>query len=330
MNLIGASSVSDNVQEKVGRSALWGWVRVIAGVAILVVIGLRLGSGPFVEALRSVDSGAVLVAIALTAGTTWCCARRWCVLARRLDVAVPGWAAYRACHRAQFLNATLPGGVLGDVHRAVRHGQDSGAMARGVRSVLWDRVCGQLVLGGLVLVTIPLLPAPVRSVAWWLPAVVVAVVVVAYLVMPRRALRSWWLEVRQVPGARAVWPEVVLLSAAAVAGHVVVFVIAARAVGVVAPVHEVVALALLVLQASAVPLNVAGWGPREGAAAWIFGAAGLGADAGLAVAVAFGVLATAGTFPGALMLRGRRADASALIPTQARGGRTWANVPTPS
>lgn len=330
MNRTVAPPVSDNVQVKVGTSARWRGVRTLAGVVILVVIGHRLGSGPFLAALRSIDVGAVLVAVALTAGTTWCCARRWSVLAGRLDVGLSTWSAYQACHRAQFLNATLPGGVLGDVHRAVRHGQDSGAMAPAVRSVLWERVCGQVVLGALVLMTIPLLPAPVRNVAWWLPAAVVAVAVIAYLGLPRRALRSLWLEARQVLGARAVWPEVVVLSVAAVVGHVVIFVIAARAVGVVAPTHQVVALALLVLQAAAIPLNVAGWGPREGAAAWIFGAAALGADAGLAVAVTFGVLATAGTLPGALMLRGRRADASVLTPAQARGGRTWANVPTPS
>lgn len=330
MNRIVFRPVSANVQEKVAVSAYWRGVRVVAGAVILVVILVRLGSGPLVAGLRSVDAGSVLVAVALTAGTTWCCARRWHVLARRLDVAVSGWSAYRAYHRAQFLNATLPGGVLGDVHRAIRHGHDSGSMSRAVRSVLWERVCGQLVLAALVLATIPLLPAPILTTARWLPVVLVVVAVLAYLVLPRHALRSLWNEAREVPGARAVWPEVVLLSVAAIAGHVVIFVVAARAVGVVAPVHEVVALALLVLQASAVPLNVAGWGPREGAAAWIFGAAGLGAEVGLAVAVSFGVLATAGTLPGLLMLRRRQTGASVHAPTRGEGGQEWASVPTPS
>jgi hypothetical protein len=57
-----------------------------------------------------------------------------------------------------------------------------------------------------------------------------------------------------------------------------------------------------VLLASAIPLNVAGWGPREGAAAWVFASAGLVAAAGLEVAVVYGVISLVATFPGALAL----------------------------
>ena len=51
---------------------------------------------------------------------------------------------------------------------------------------------------------------------------------------------------------------------------------------------------LLVLLAAGLPLNVAGWGPREGMAAWAFGAAGLGAAQGVATAVAYGALVLVG------------------------------------
>ena len=56
---------------------------------------------------------------------------------------------------------------------------------------------------------------------------------------------------------------------------------------------------------AAIPFNVAGWGPREGAAAWAFAAAGLGAAAGATVAVAYGVLALVATLPGAALLLSR-------------------------
>ena len=48
--------------------------------------------------------------------------------------------------------------------------------------------------------------------------------------------------------------------------------------------------------------SVAGWGPREGATAWVFAAAGLGADEGAATAVAYGVMVLAASLPGALVL----------------------------
>jgi hypothetical protein len=52
----------------------------------------------------------------------------------------------------------------------------------------------------------------------------------------------------------------------------------------------------------AVPLNLGGWGPREGVAAWAFGAAGLGAGAGVATATVYGVLVIAACLPGAVVL----------------------------
>ena len=93
-----------------------------------------------------------------------------------------------------------------------------------------------------------------------------------------------------------------LASLAVVAGHAATFVIAAEAVGVGLPVLELLPIALLVLLLSGVPLNVAGWGPREGAAAWAFGAAGLGATQGLSVAVAYGAIVFVATLPGAVLL----------------------------
>jgi hypothetical protein len=42
-----------------------------------------------------------------------------------------------ACYRSQFPNTTLPSGVLGDVHRAVRPGRDVGDENRALRAVAW-------------------------------------------------------------------------------------------------------------------------------------------------------------------------------------------------
>ncbi len=278
-----------------------------------MVLGLQLGADPFVDGLRQVDAGALVLALVATALTTACCARRWSVLAEGLDVAVPFGAAYRACYRAQLLNATLPGGIVGDVHRGVLHGRDSGAMGRGLRSVVWDRVSGQVVQAGLVLLVLPFLPAPFR--AWGLGLLAVTLVV-AFL------MRGWLRdELRTVLGAPGAGPQVVVLSVLAALGHVLVFLVAARTAGVDAAAYDLVPLALFVLLASAIPLSLAGWGPREGAAAWVFGAAGLGVAAGVQVAVVYGVMSLVATLPGLFVLRSVRVST---------GGLAWASAPTSS
>ena len=280
----------------------WSWVRLLGGVAILVVLAVQLGAEPFLDGLRSTDPVALLVALVVTAGTTWCCAWRWSLLSERLDVAVPVRTAYRLYYRSQLLNATLPGGVLGDLHRGIDHGRSSGALGRALRSVLWDRASGQAVQVALAILALLLVPAAVRADLGWLLLAVAAALVAIAAMLPARVRRAAAAELREVVAARAVLPRVVLASVLAAAGHVVVFVVVARSVGVTASLPELAALGLVVLVAAALPLSVAGWGPREGAAAWIFGAAGLGTATGLSVAVAFGVVSVVATLPGLLAL----------------------------
>ncbi|WP_310530271.1 lysylphosphatidylglycerol synthase transmembrane domain-containing protein, partial [Nocardioides sp.] len=273
----------------------WIWARLLGGAAILVALVWRQGAGPFVDGVQRTSPEALLVALAVTAGTTLCCAWRWSLVAQRLGVAVPVRTAVAAYYRSQFLNATLPGGVLGDVHRGVSHGRETGAMGRGVRSVGWDRAIGQAVQAVLALGAVALLLPGVRAPVAVGAVVGLAVLVIVCFTLPRRARRVLVEDLRLLT---VVWPHVVLASAFAAAGHVVVFVVAARTAGVSAPLPELAALALVVLLVSAVPVGIAGWGPREGAAAWVFGAVGLGAAQGLTVAVVYGVMALVATLPG--------------------------------
>jgi uncharacterized membrane protein YbhN (UPF0104 family) len=96
-------------------------------------------------------------------------------------------------------------------------------------------------------------------------------------------------------------PAILLASTVAVLGYALMFLVAARTVGVTAPISRLLPLALLATLAMVLP-SIAGWGPREGAAAWVFSAAGLGAAAGAATAVAYGVLVFVAFLPGAVVL----------------------------
>jgi hypothetical protein len=239
------------------------WLKITGGVLVLGFLGWRLGAQPFLDGLRATSPWAIGVAVLVTAGTTWCCAVRWSLVSARLGAPVPVRTAYVAYYRSQLVNATLPGGVLGDVHRGARHGW---------RGVLWERGVGQLVQ--LPLVGALLLPGPWR----WVALAALAVVVAA-------------------GGA------VLVLSTLAVTGHLVVFLVAAESAGVVLSPLQLLPVGALVLLGAAIPLNIAGWGPREGVAAWAFSTAGSTAAVGLTVAVTFGVLAMVATLPGLLALR---------------------------
>jgi hypothetical protein len=99
-----------------------------------------------------------------------------------------------------------------------------------------------------------------------------------------------------------VWPGILVSSALVMAGHLATFLVAARAAGSTASIARLAPLMLLALLAMLLPLNIGGWGPREGVTAWAFGVAGLSPSLGLTIAVVYGVLAFAASLPGAAVL----------------------------
>ena len=127
------------------RRAAWRWARLAAAAATLAVLVWRLGTGPFLDGLRTVDGGALAAASGLAVLTTVCCAWRWRIVARGLGVDLPLGTAVAAYYRSLFLNVTLPGGVVGDVHRGISHGRDTRDVGRGLRAVAWERSAGQVV-----------------------------------------------------------------------------------------------------------------------------------------------------------------------------------------
>jgi hypothetical protein len=273
------------------------------GTGILGVLVWRLGAGPFTAGLRLTSPAALSAAIAITALTTLCCAWRWRVVAAGLGVEVPVGAAVTAYYRSQFLNSTLPGGVLGDLHRAVRHGRDLDDLGLGLRSVVWERCLGQALQVALVVAVLLVLPAPAGASGAALAVLGAALLAGLGVALTRRVPR----DLRRILATRRARLTIVLTSGVAATGHVGIFLIAAATAGVTAAPALLLPLALLVLLASAVPTNVAGWGPREGAAAWAFGGAGLTAAQGVTTAVVYGVMALVATLPGALVLAaGRR------------------------
>jgi glycosyltransferase 2 family protein len=287
------------------------WARPALAAAALAAVVWRLGSGPFLAGVRALDGRALLAAAAIFFVTTVCCAWRWRIVARRLGVHLSLPAAVAAYYRCLFLNVTLPGGVAGDVHRGVSHGRDVQDLGGALRAVVWERGAGQVVQVVLTISVLFVLPSPVRS---FMPLVAAALVAAAVGVVLADRVRwgrghSRWERVRAAVVAdiragllhRHALPAVVLASTVAVLGYALMFLIAARTAGVTAPVSRLLPLALLAMLAMVLP-SIGGWGPREGATAWMFAAAGLGAGRGAATAVAYGVMVLAASSPGGLVL----------------------------
>jgi glycosyltransferase 2 family protein len=317
------------------RRVVWSSARLAAAAATIAVLVWRLGTGPFLDGLRTVDGGALAAAAGLAVLTTLCCAWRWRIVARGLGVDLPLGTAVAAYYRSLFLNVTLPGGMVGDLHRGISHGRDTSDVGRGLRAVAWERSAGQVVQVVLTVAVLLVMPSPVGAA---MPLVALALLAAAAGVALAARVRpaggrlggSRFSRLRSAAArdlrdgllAGRAWPAIALASALVVAGHAITFLIAARTAGATAPPSRMLPLVLLVILAAALP-NIGGWGPREGVTAWAFAAAGLGASRGVATAVVYGVMVFVASLPGAAVLAAgwlRRTRPAPCLERPLRGG----------
>lgn len=296
-------------------SVIPAWTRRLVGPGILVVLLLALDPSEVLARLSSIHLGwaglAIVIGIAQTVLSAW----RWRYTARRLGLDLPFAAALAEYYLAVFLNQVLPGGVLGDATRAWRHAGRSGFgssdAGSAMRAVLLERASGQLVMvfvavaSGCVLLwrmnSSMLGPVGTAGVL----SSLIAVVTARRLTRAREAATPTSLVARTLRDARrSLWDGPAIFvqlatSTVIVGSYMLTYLIAARAVGVETPFVDLAPLVAPVLLAMLIPLSVAGWGLREGAAAAMWVAVGMSAAEGVAISVAYGAIVAIGTLPGA-------------------------------
>jgi uncharacterized protein (TIRG00374 family) len=295
------------------RPAPWLGLVLRAGVAVgLLVVLWHVADGP--QAARSLGGASwpwlVLAVVALTLQTLLS-ALRWRLTARQLGIDLGGVHAVREYYLGQVVNQALPGGVVGDVGRAVRARAQAGLMASGL-AVMLERLAGQiamaLTLAVAVLATVAV-PGGVDWPAWLLVPVLALLAAMAALPvvlllatrLPGRAGRAatgFGSALVRVFGDRRALPAHMMLSLGTTVCNLAAFALCARAVDVALDPITVVALVPVILFAMVIPLSIAGWGLREGAAVVILPVAGVAAGDALAASVAFGLTFIMTTLPG--------------------------------
>ncbi len=314
------------------------WVqRGIVSVALLVAVALWVEPAAVLAEVTRLAPEWVLAALAVSVLQVMLSAWRWQFTAGRVDVPLRFRYALREYYLALLVNQLLPGGVLGDAGRAHRHARQAASKGSAWRAVVIERASGQMAVALLTLVallTSPLWHAALGGTGLLVLAagVVALVLVVAALgIWCRRergpTLPSWCValgrDVRRGLLERRVWPLQLASSLAIVISYGLVMVCAARAIGSEMPALDILALAPVLLLAMLVPLSIAGWGLREGAAAGIWVLVGLPAAQGVAVSLAYGVLVLLSSLPGIWVAFTKRAHA-----TPSSGSTSFNPAPT--
>lgn len=306
-------------------------LRVVTSAAVLALVLVFVDPADVFGRLARLQAGWVAAALGVSVVQVVVSAWRWRYTAARLGADLPMGSAVGEYYLATFLNQVLPGGVVGDVSRAWRHHraeeEAESPPTAAVHAVILERASGQMVMLATAAAAALLLamdavsgsggptgsgPLGVGRGAVMGAGATVAVVfflVVAAVggaVALARRRGSPWVDHFLADARKALLgsalPVQATLSVAIIASYVLVFVMGARAVGIETPAGLLALTAPPILVAMLIPVSVAGWGLREGAAAALWGLVGLSAADGVAVSVAYGLLVLVSSLPGAVFL----------------------------
>lgn len=304
-------------------------LRLTFSLALLAALLAWLDVTAIAAEIEDLSPGWALVALSLTLPQVAISAWRWRFTARLLGVPLSRRAAFGDYYLATFLNQLLPGGVMGDVTRAWRHASTSGTRGPAIRAVIIERISGQLALWliALLALSMPIWHTPLSQAgdaalatlttldpwAWAVLTVIVpgAAITLAWLRghpphaierLSQRLTKGLAGDLSRTLTDARVWPRQLLASLLVVASYIAVYVCAARAIGVDTALITLLAVIPPVLMAMALPLSVAGWGLREGAAALVWAGVGLPAEQGVAISMAYGVLVLVSSLPGGVFL----------------------------
>lgn len=279
------------------------WVRFSVSITVIVALLWWTDATRVAAHLRMLSPEWVGLSILATTGATLSMAYRWQLTARALDIRFDYPFAVREYYIAQLVNMVLPGGIPGDVSRAVR-ARKKADLKRSAQSVVAERMLGQVAIMAVLFLGVS------ASLMWSggfdhlvLSTTVLAVMLSALIVVSVASLTCpsiWKFVVFLVRLQRqTVFILVGLVSSACL---ILGFYASARAVGVIIPPWGVLTVIPLVLTAMLIPMSIGGWGWREGAAAALFPTIGASYSAGVASGVTYGAVILIAALPAAAIL----------------------------
>lgn len=289
------------------------WFKWLLSLGILAVLFYSLDVEQFFSQFSQLSGSALLMALAFALlaiiGSAW----RWHYTAGQLHLALSLRQAISDYFLATLINQTIPGGVPGDITRAVRHGhrlasqQDRWGPA--FRAVVIERLSGQLILPPMLLVLWLVTPTghalfkAFGSTVLTLSVALLGVAVIIGLWLRLGSRRqSWHQDLQQTLGSFPGNLIHMVSSAAVLSCFLAAFVLAARALAIDTPSSVMLPLIPLILLAMLIPVSVSGWGVREGVAAVLWPLAGLPAEQGVAISVTYGIVMFLSSLPGLIPL----------------------------
>mgnify|MGYP001027454572 CR=1 FL=1 len=286
-------------------------LRVAFPILLLGLLWHWLDGQEILTWLKRANGWWLLLAFLLLTTQLISSALRWQLTAHQLGQNLTRKRAVSEYYLSMLCNLTLPGGVLGDASRAWR-GRSEAGLGTAVSAVVIERLAGQLAM-------ISVLTLAITQTAfgnhWALGLAAVILVVSLLLWRGPKWVKRFGTAIRQAWFTRHAWPRQLSLTVLILSCNLGAFAACAAAIGVsFSSLSSALIVLPLTLMVMVLPVSVAGWGLREGAAATLWPMAAISSEAAVAASILYGIVATASALPGLAIPLGLRARERAGAP----------------
>ncbi len=282
-------------------------IRLLIAIGLLSLVFNSLDNVAIWESIKHFDPAIGSLMLAIHALLVCLFAKRWHLIGDRLDIKAPYSQFFRAIWISGFISQFGPPLVFGEITR-FKLIQGYANNWHIVMSQILDRVSGQIVLIGLVILSMPIyidiftLSLTKRLI--FIVAMALIVFVVAYTITQR----FLHLTENEQEILISILNPFKLLSHYAVSFAIqgllmLNFVLAA--IGLNSLDHPGIFILLIPLVLSAVtflPISFADWGTREATALMILSATDMGAEEIVSISIVYGAFNFLGSLPGALLI----------------------------
>jgi glycosyltransferase 2 family protein len=307
-------------------------LKLAATALILTLLIRQLDIRTMVHTLSTISPYAIFAAIIAVLTQSLVAAGRLVMVVARFGPRFGLNDSYRVTLESMFFSQTFISFLGGDALRIWRIRRLGLTLQKATSAVVLDRLVGTLVNHAFLLATLPwFLSSEVNSSIKIILVVLAVAGVTAFVMLlllgSRRGrdsildllpvriragvVSSFIVEISTVghdllASGRVPW--VFVLSALITSINIVIFALILSGMGVVFPLAAGCALLVpAIMEIAMLPISLAGWGVREGAAVVAFGALGLPADQALGASIAFGLtVAAVSLLGGVLWLVDRR------------------------
>jgi uncharacterized membrane protein YbhN (UPF0104 family) len=308
-------------------------LKIAVTVVILALFARQLDLRATAHTLSTISPYAILAAIVLVLGLSLAAAGRLVMVVARFGPHFGLGDSCRVTLESMFFSQTFISFLGGDALRVWRIRQLGLGLAKATSAVVLDRLIGTLVNHAFLLGTLPwLLSTEVKgSVKMILVVLAVAGVAGVALVLWLGYMRGRLGIIDRLPARFHVGLVTALIEETSIVGHdllvnqrrligifvlscvittanMLIFAVILIGMGVAFPLALGCALLVpAIVEITMLPISLAGWGVREGAAVVAFGALGVPADQALGSSIAFGLtVAAVSVLGGILWLVDRR------------------------